>query len=233
MPENRKRITRRVESGNRHGEVTAAIAAIVILASMAAGAIFLFSRKSNEPGVDILVGADVTGSVHQNSRQKMFGVLDETVDEALPHGSQVILWSFDVNAHKFCDITPTRSEDLWPAEDEILSLHPATYGTYPATVLKQMQSNLLRGEAVGRNGAIILLTDGEDQNPASTEAELKQMAKDPGLKALWICGVTSRNGFRSLVERDIRPVLGSRLIVSGKQDSMDALQKFRYLIGKV
>jgi hypothetical protein len=231
MPSSSNRPQRsRHDAGHRPNEAFAALAALALLALLIGGGLVLFARRGNGPQVDLLVGADITGSVHKGDRQKLFGVLDETVSEVLPKGTPVEMWSFDVNAHKFTDVTPTRPEDLWPDEDAIIGQQSKTFGTYPAVALKEMASAVTQAQTKGRGAAIMMLTDGEDQDPKNTVAVITQLAGMPGLKAVWFCGTTANNGFRSEIERRMTPILGDRLIVTSSNDALDGLNKLHRLI---
>src|SRR5579875_1612489 len=226
---------RGVQNGRKLGqfqpsEMIAAVAALALIIGLVGAGAYVFSHARSGKRVDLLVGADVTGSVHMHSRKQMFGVLDETVAEVLPQGSHVEIWSFDVNAHKFADLVPVRPEDLWPTEDEVMALHPTSWGTFPAVAFKEMEREASADQAQGEPTAILMLTDGEDENPSTTVEEAKKLAQIGSLKAVWFCGVTSRNGFRSELERRLVPIFGNRLIVTGRQDAAEGLQRLRQLI---
>lgn len=209
-------------------EMLASLAALILLVGLVSAGGWMIARIRSNKSFDLFVGADVTASVHMSSRKQMFGVLDETVAEGLPQGSHVEMWSFDVNAHKFADLVPVRPEDLWATEDQIMALHPTTFGTYPAVAFKEMAREIALDPE--RPTAILMLTDGEDEDPQTTLVEAKAVAKMGALKAVWFCGVTSRNGFRSALERRLEPILGNRLIVTGRQDAKEGLQRFLQLM---
>jgi hypothetical protein len=220
-------------AGPRPSEALAALAALGLIAVLVGGGFMLFSRKPTGPRVSLLVGADITGSMGKNDRQKVFGVLDETVSSVLPKNTLVELWSYDVNSHKYSDIVPQKPEDLWSDEDRMISQKSVTTpGTYPARVLKDMEPAIAQAQESGKGAAIMLLTDGEDQDNKTTIAEVKQLAGASNLKAVWFVGTTSENGFRSLIERNLGPVLGDRLVVTSKNDAPDGLNRFRDLIAK-
>ncbi len=224
----------RAKSGSggtsRSQELIAGTSAIVVIALLAISGYFILHSGSNIKPIVLLVGADDTGSVHTQLRQQVFGILDQTVAEALPHGSHVIFWSYDVNSHQYSDIVPNHAEDLWPTEDLIMKQHPTTYGTHPGIVLKDMLATIQTNTTLNRPVAIMLLTDGEDQDPKETVTALKSISADPDVKAVWFCGATSQNGFRSMLERRWAPILGNRLIVTGPDDAETGLNKFRMLI---
>lgn len=217
---------------SRSTEAYAALAAFALIALIVGGGALLLMRRPVPRRVDLLVAADVTGSVHQEDRRQLFGVVDETVSMALPKGSPVEMWSFDVNAHKFSSVTPSRPEDLWPDEDNIMKQKTSAIGTYPAEALKEMTPAVELAQLKGHAAAIMILTDGEDQDPKRTETMLKQLSGIGALKAVWFSGARSDNGFRSQIERRMGPILGDRLIVTGANDAQDGLNQFRALLTK-
>jgi hypothetical protein len=233
MPTNRNSSRGRANaSGPRPSEALAALAALGLIVALVGGGFLLFSRRPAGPKVDLLVGADVTGSMGKRDRQKVFGVLDETLSGVLPKNTLVELWSYDVNAHKFSDLVPTKPEDLWPDEDRMISLQSTTTpGTYPARVLKEMEPAIRKAQQTDTGVAIMLLTDGEDQDSKATVAEAKQLAGMSNIRAVWFVGATAENGFRSLIERNLGPLLGDRLVVSSRNDAPEGLNRFRTLIG--
>ncbi len=214
----------------RSPELMAAVAGLALVLLAVGGSAYLLARSGGSRPDDLLVGADDTASVHQSKRESVFGLLDQTVDETLPHGSHVVFWSFDVNAHQFANLVPSHINDLWPTEDAIMSLHPTTFGTHPGTALNNMIPRLAVDREKKRPAIVMLLTDGEDQAPDETKGALVQIAANPDVKAVWFCGVTSRNGFRSLLDRRWRPLLGSRLIISSRNDGAEALNRLTALL---
>jgi len=220
------------QQDGKSSDTMAAVAAIGVIAFLVLGGFYWFSHRSSGPKLTLLVGADVTGSMGKAGRQQYFGILDETVNGVLPKGTPVKLWSFDVNAHKVADITPRKAEDLWSDEDNIIKLHTNTPGTLPAVVLLDMMSSIEDAHSKNEGVALMLLTDGEDQDPKQTEKVCKQLAGMSNLKALWVTGASTENGFRSSLERRLTPILGDRLVVSSGSDARDALNRFRGLIEK-
>ncbi len=214
----------------RSPELMAAITAMSLVLLAVAGSAYLLSRAGHSRPDDLLVGADDTLSVHKSKRESVFGLLDQTVDEALPHGSHVVFWSFDVNAHQFADTVPTRINDLWPTEDSIMALHPSTFGTHPGIALKNMIPRLNEDRKRNRPAIVMLLTDGEDQAPQETKRALTTISTNPDVKAVWFCGVSDSNGFRSLIDRRWRPLLGRRLIISSRDDGAEALSDLTALL---
>ena len=224
----------RNQTGGRSNDTLAALAAIGLIVVLGAGAFFLLRGHSDAPKLDLLVGADVTGSVGTSDRQKLFGILDETVDGALPKGSQVALWAYDVNAHKISDKTPRKSEDLWPDEDQCIAHKQNAQGTYPAIALNEMAGAARQAQSQGENVALMLLSDGEDtdENKKALEQAVTKIAALSNVKALWVAGTSTENGFRSTLERRLGPIMGNRLVLSSNGDAQDGLDKFRALIEK-
>lgn len=229
-PRQRSRSSARSGRSSGPSETTAALVALIIVALAASGAFLILSRRRSQPPISLLVGADVTGSVHTQDRHRLFGVLDETVSSVLPHGATVAIWSYDVNAHQFGVITPSRPEDLWADEDAVMAQHTSAVGTYPGRAFQEMLASVEDAAEHHEGTAIMMLTDGEDQDPSNTVAEAKSLAQIPDLRAVWFAGVTSNNGFRSSLERRLTPILGDRLVVSGKYDTSDGLARFHKLI---
>lgn len=220
-------------TGARPSEALAALSAIGLIVMLVGVGYLLVAHRASGPRVNLLVGADITGSMHSVDRQKVFGVLDETVSGVMPKDSLVELWSYDVNAHKFSDLVPKKAEDLWPDEDRMIALKSTTTpGTYPARAFKEMEPAIERARQEGKGAAIMLLTDGEDQDVKSTIGELKHISNMTNLKAVWFVGTTSENGFRSLIERNLGPILGERLVVTSKNDATDGMNRFHALIEK-
>lgn len=220
-----------------HGnELLAALGAFALIAIMTVIGIFMFRPSGEQPKIDLLVAADVTGSVGTASRQKLFGILDETVDGVLPRGSEVKLWAYGLNAHEISEKSPRKSEDLWADEDKCIAYRPAIdTGTRPATVLKEMEPTIQGATARGENTGIMLLTDGEDTDYEKPETKIlleeviKRIAADSHVKAVWFAG-TSTEPFRSLLERRLRPLLGDRLVLSSNGDAQDGMNRFRALL---
>ncbi len=224
----------RNNTGGKSNDTLAALAAVGLIAVLGAVAFFLLRGHSDAPKLDLLVGADVTNSVGTGDRQKLFGILDETVDQALPKGSDVSLWAFDVNAHKISDKTPRKSEDLWPDEDQCIAHKQNAQGTYPAVALKDMTGAAQQAQDRGENVALMLLTDGEDTdtNKKDLEDAATKLAGMSSVKALWVAGASTENGFRSTLERRLGPIFGNKLVLSSNGDAQDGLNKFRALIAK-
>ncbi len=233
MPAVRRHSRRQRNDGNSapRTETLAGLLALVLIGLViAAGAVLMRHSNDAHPAVDLLVGADDTASVHAGKRKQVFGVLDETVSELLPQNSTVDLWSYDVNAHQFGSQQPIHAEDLWPAEDRIMALHPTTYGTHPGVVLEDMEARAQQDDQAGKPVVILLLTDGEDQNPKETRKALMQLENDSMLRAVWFCGATGSNGFLAMLNRRWKPILGNKLIVTGKFDSQHGLDELRTLL---
>ena len=221
-------------SAGRSNDTIAAIAAFSLIAVLGLSAFFLLRSRPAAPKLDLLVGADVTNSVGTGDRQKLFGILDETVDGALPKGSEVALWAYDVNAHKISAKSPRKSEDLWPDEDQCIAHRQNAQGTYPAIALNEMASAARQAQDRGENVALMLLSDGEDtdENKKALEQAVTKLADMSNVKALWVAGTSTENGFRSTLERRLGPILGDRLVLSSNGDAQDGLNKFRALIEK-
>ena len=212
-------------------EVWAALAAVsLILAGIGAYLLWNAQQKA-PPKVDLLVAVDTSGSVDLNGRKHLFGVFDDTVDQVLPAQTSISMWAYDVNAHKFAQRSDWRkSRDLWPLEDEVMKQHTTAAGTFPSVALEKIVSDVQIAGAAKRNCAVMMLTDGEDASPPNTDRCVAELAAQPNVKALWIEGVRSDNGFRSELERRFKPVLGDKLIITGDHDAQDGMNRFRSLI---
>lgn len=241
MPANRNangrpyaRRNQRQQSGNKSNDTLAALAAFGLIAVLALVAFVLLGNRSSGAKLNLLVAADVTNSVGKGDRQKLFGILDNTIDGALPKGTEVRLWAFDVNAHEISDKTPRKSEDLWPDEDQCIAHHQDAQGTYPAKVLKEMDVAAKMAQDKGENVACLLLTDGEDtdENKKALEQAAQKIADNSHVKAVWFAGTSTENGFRSTLDRRLNAILGNRLVISSNGDAQDGLNKFRALLEK-
>src|SRR5204863_90137 len=125
-----------------------------------------------------------------------------------------------------------KSRDLWDLEDQIIATHTDQFGTYPVNVLEKMLVSAKEAEAHGKGCACVLLTDGEDQSKPDTDKMMTRLAAMPNLKAIWIHGSATGNGFRSDLEKRFKPLLGNRLVISSTYDAEDGLNKFRDLLEK-
>lgn len=224
----------RNQSSNKSNDALAGLAALGLIAILAIAAFFLLHHPVDAPKINLYVGADVTGSVGTGDRQKLFGILDETINGILPKGSEVKLWAYDVNAHAISDKTPRKSEDLWPDEDQCIAHHQDVPGTLPAVVLREMAASSESAQGKGENVGIVLLTDGEDTdtNKKALQAVVTKISAMSNVKAVWFAGTSTENGFRSTLERKLGPILGNRLVLSSNGDAQDGLSKFRALLEK-
>ncbi len=241
MPANRNangrpyaRRNQRQQSGNKSNDTLAALAAFGLIAVLALAAFVLLGNRSPGTKLNLLVAADVTNSVGKGDRQKLFGILDNTIDGALPKGTEIRLWAFDVNAHEISDKTPRKSEDLWPDEDQCIAHHQDAQGTLPAKALSEMDAAIQTAQSKGENVACLLLTDGEDTdtNKKAEEQAAQKIADHSNVKAVWFAGASTENGFRSTLERRLGSILGNRLVISSNGDAQDGLNKFRALLEK-
>lgn len=231
---NRQHTSRNSRNGAnaRPTEVLAVLAALVFIAALGVGIFMISARKSEAKPIDLLVGVDTTSSMSKQGRQQCFGVFDETVDTVIPQETQIKFWSFDVNAHKIADKSSGKSRDLWDLEDQIIATHTNQFGTYPVNVLDKMLVSAQEAQAHGKGCACMLLTDGEDQDMKNTDKAMEKLAAMPNLKAVWIHGASTDNGFRSNLEKRFKPMLGDRLIISSNHDAEDGLNRFRDLLDK-
>jgi hypothetical protein len=213
-------------------EVWAVLAAVGLILGCIAAYLIWNWRQKPAPKIDFLVGVDTSGSVATAGRQQLFSIFDETVDTAIPQQTHISFWSYDVNAHKQADVEAHKSRDLWKLEDDIIATHINTPGTYPSVVLEKMVTAAQLAGAAKRNCALMLLTDGEDADPRSTDTFISEIAALPNVKAIWFEGVLTKNGFRSELERRFKPILGDRLVISSDNDAENGLAHFRDLIEK-
>ena len=214
-------------------EVWAILAAVGLLLGCVGAYLIWTARQKPIPTTDLLVGVDTSGSLEQGGRQQLFGIFDETVDTVMPQQTRISFWAYDVNAHKMADVESHKSRDLWPLEDEIIGTHhPDTRGTYPSVVLEKMVVQAQQAGISNRRCACILLTDGEDYDKTNTDKCMSVLASMSNVKAVWIEGATTQNGFRSELERRFKPLFGDRLIISSNHDAEHGLSQFRDLIEK-
>lgn len=213
-------------------EIYAALAAVGIILGCVAAYLIWSAAQKPTPKVDLLVAVDTSGSVQQEGRQKLFGVFDDAVDTVLPQQTRISFWGYDVNAHKVADMDSHKSRDLWSIEDQIIATHTNSRGTYPSVVLEKIVTAARQCADTKRSCACMILTDGEDADPKNTDRLMAALASMPNVKALWIEGVSTQNGFRSELERRFRPVFGNRLVLSSDHDAQTGLDRFRELIEK-
>lgn len=214
-------------------EVWAVLAAMGLILCCVGAYLLWSSRQKAPPKVNLLVAVDTSGSLDTNGRKHLFGVFDDTVDQVLPPETAISMWAYDVNAHKFAERSDWhKSRDLWTLEDEVIKQHTNAQGTYPSVVLEKIVADAQVAGVANRNCAVMMLTDGEDADPRGTDRYMNELAALPNVKAVWIEGVKSDNGFRSELERRFKPVMGDRLIVTGDHDAQDGMNRFRGLIEK-
>jgi uncharacterized protein with von Willebrand factor type A (vWA) domain len=181
------------------------------------------------PSLLVLIDADVSGSVSPQQRRQLFGLVYLAIDQVLPARFRMVLCSFDREVRKLYVGQPYDNRELWPVEDQILrwvSRQPRG-GTFPARVLEQNLRDLRQARGVA-DVAVMLLTDGEDSQPARTRGLVAKLAAFNQLKAVWVIGVSTAGGqdLRGQVERTFA-VLGPRLIVSSRHELKQGLMDFR------
>jgi len=214
-------------------EVWAVLAALGLILACVAAYLIWNARQKPLPKIDLIVAVDTSGSVETDGRKRLFGVFDDTVDQVLAQGTPISMYAYDVNAHKFAERDKWhKSRDLWDLEDDVIKQHTTAQGTYPSVVLQKIVTDAELAATAKRRCAIMMLTDGEDADPHSTDRYIAELAALPNVKAVWIEGVKSDNGFRSELERRFKPVLGSKLVLSGDHDAQDAMSRFQDLIEK-
>ena len=214
-------------------EVWAVLAAIGLILGCVGAYLFWTSRQKPPPKVDLMVAVDTSGSVDTEGRKHLFGVFDDMVDRVLPPQTSISMWAYNVNAHKFAERSDWhKSRDLWPLEDEVIKQHTNVQGTFPSVVLQKIVADAQVAGIANRNCAVMMLTDGEDADPGSTDRCMSELAAMPNVKAIWLAGVKSDNGFRSELERRFKSVMGGRLVITGDHDAQDGMNRFRDLIEK-
>lgn len=217
-------------AGHKPSEVWAVLAAVGILAVGVTAFFIINSRKKELAPLHLLVGVDTSGSVAPGGRKQLFGIFDEVVDTVLPKQTNISFWTFDVNAHKIAEKESNKSTELWPLEDEIVATHTKEQGTYPSVVLEKMLESAKVENTKGKSCACMLMTDGEDFDKPNSTKCITELAALPNVKAIWIEGAMTSNGFRSDVEKRWRPILKDKLVVSSDHDAEDGMHKFSNLI---
>ena len=192
---------------------------------LAAAGLWLHSRPKPQP-LRLLVAVDTTTSVRPDDRKNGFKVLNAAIDRVLPPSTPLMVWRYDVNARQVASPNPQDGRAMLPLERELISAESKTTGTYPSNVLAQMATEAERPEHHGQGVALMLITDGEDTDQATTRKMVKRLGVIPNLKAVWIVGAAAESPFRSLIQKDYAP-LGDRLIVSGAYDASAGLDRFR------
>lgn len=183
------------------------------------------------PPLVMYVAVDVSGSVSEGERKAMFGAPDQLL-AGVPF-ERVALWTFDKVTEKRYDGNPREPRDLWAALDSCTTRPEATPGTCPAAVLDYQYQAM--GRQQGDQGALVLLLwDGEDDDPAATARVVAKLADQARLKALWIVAISDDTGSapsRSRVEQVFQP-LGDRLVVSSQLDMKDGYESVLALLRK-
>jgi hypothetical protein len=214
-------------------EVWAVLAALGLILGCIGAYMFWNSRQKPAPKISLIVAVDTSGSVSTEGRQHLFGVFDDTVDQVLPQQTSISMYAYDVNPHKFAQRSDWhKSRDLWALEDEVIKQHTNAPGTYPSVVLEMIVAEAQISAEAHRNCAVMMLTDGEDADSRQTDRYIAELAAMKNVKAIWIEGVRSDNGFRSQLERRFKPVLGDRLVITGDHDAQNGMNLFRDLIEK-
>jgi hypothetical protein len=206
---------------------------LAVLLAIAAGGL-TWCRVGSKPALPppvLLVGADVSLSVNPKERRRLCGILDLLVERVLPAHSRVVVWSFDVQARKVYAGRPQGARELWPVVDRmVIAAHAARQpGTYPALVLQESLREAYQTAAHAEPIGILILSDGEDADMASTRKLVRELAQLNNLKAVWVLGVAldSDQDLRRQVESTYAP-LGDRLIVSGPFDRTYGFAEFQH-----
>jgi hypothetical protein len=177
----------------------------------------------------LLVNLDVSQSQTPKERKALCGVLEHLVDNILPGGTRIVIWTFARCAFKEYDARPRKSRELWNWEENIRAQQGI--GTYPDRVLQDNLREVQCGIRSGEPTAVVLLWDGDDANPKGTKRRAEELAKLPGLKAIWVVNVPldSRQDLRSQVEHTFAS-MGDRLVVSGPYDRAEGFKRFKSLL---
>jgi hypothetical protein len=149
------------------------------IAAICVGGMIALNRSAAGAPIDLLVGADVSGSQTEKERRQYFSVLDAVIDDAFPSGSSLTVWSFDNKSGKLYEGNPRQATDLHRLQDEIIHFDPGIDGTTPSCVLPDILNRAKSMAAQGRAVAVMLLWDAEDSDPQETKKLVEELAAVP------------------------------------------------------
>ncbi len=214
-------------SGGGGGLKLAPLLGLLALGALAVLGLIAWTRGAAGTPISLLVAADVSMSQSPAERRSYCNVLDAVVEEAMPPGSGLTLWSFDSRAGKLYTGHPRTPSELYQVQDAIMEYSSRNTGTSPASTLPEIILSAKRSASHGEPVAVLLLWDAEDERPMETIKLVKELADIDTLKAVWVVGVpTEDTTARSRVERQLS-ALGERLIVTNRFDTGEGLSQFR------
>jgi len=196
------------------------------------------AAQPNRPTLNLLVGVDVSSSTDLQLRQQFCSVLFDAVDTALPRETPTTIFLYDKSAR--IDFGPQRlrdSNDLVGVAQHIQDYKSNSIGTRQAVILEKMLGAAQQADGRGEQTACLLLTDGEDHDPAATKELAGQLSAVNGLKVLLVAGTSTeatgksgdRRFLRDKLEQALAP-LQDKYRVCGQQDIAGGLARFRELI---
>jgi hypothetical protein len=180
-----------------------------------------------------LVNCDISGSMTTLEKQEGLGLVESTFTSILPEDSRLTFWAFAGEVWELYDGKPLLVRELWPLLDRIRDARASRGGTSPVAVLERNIAAAQASSERGERSAVLLLWDGEDYQPERTRSLARRLAAIPGLAAVWVASLPDAIGSGADPRDEVRRglgVLGERLILSGRYDRKQGVDRFRSLI---
>jgi uncharacterized protein with von Willebrand factor type A (vWA) domain len=182
----------------------------------------------------IYIGADTSGSMTVTKRGAAFGMVYLLCDQVLRRAPVFTIFAYDESVRLLLDNPVKNSSELQSVEDEICGGGPGMKSTatgqetkrrtHPARLLKHILKRIT-AEPPHTEEILVLLTDGEDAEPAETRAVVQELAKRQGIRAVWVIGVAVGQELRAYRGADLYSQVretyapfGDRLVVSSRLD---------------
>lgn len=196
------------------------------------------AEQASPAPIHLLVGADVSGSTTPRERRRVSFALEDALFKRLPRRTPVTLWLYDTQARRIADAQAFgRKADFESVKREFVNYQAAknAHGTSQAIALAPMAE---RAKSLAKNDelcALLLLTDGEDSDPAATKKAAAELAALPNVRAVWVVGVVTENEDHVLLREKLAQALaplGDKSVITGaggvERDS--GLDKFSALV---
>ncbi|MER3496944.1 MAG: hypothetical protein C4320_09405, partial [Armatimonadota bacterium] len=122
----------------------------------------------------------------KQERRSYLNVLDAVFSGQMAPGSDLVIWGFDKKPGKLYSGEPRKVADIYHLEDDIISYSSSSEGTTPACVLPDM---IRAAKETKKPVVLLLFWDAEDDDVATTQTLVGELAKLPQVKALWILGM--------------------------------------------
>lgn len=219
-----------------------AVSFLIVLALVVAAGGVVMARRSLTPPVLAFLSIDISGSRWVGSHEKWatytLGMAEES-QKALPPHTVTPTVLFDTRLYPIGDVGGTdaggfdqlaaeiaryRKPDAGtPASRSSHVRNKSAGGTLPHLAFADLEARMASASAdivVAR-----FIWDGECTGARDTvRAQARRLARSKKLALLWIMGVEPRCS--QLIEKDLRPLFGDRLIVSYRLDAATGLDRW-------